>query len=369
MKLRGNAFLVFCFTLCLLFSVGMLSYAQSSDIGGHWAEKEISKWLEKEYAQVYPDGTFKPDKNITRVELVTWINKSFGFSKAVPINFKDVSPTDGFYEEIAKGVAAGYLSGYEDGTMRPNSEISRQEITSILSRLLSLKGAGDSKVLSRFVDAGIIYDMFKPSVSVVVDKGIMKGYPDQTFRPLSLMTRAEALVVLDRALGIKTGGGVVGGGGGGGHHGGGDSTAPRITAATVTINGVNVKDVTIHANGLTGEIDLGKSPYNPLDQITAGSIRISEDATLVLTFPIPPFDRTRPDDGKKLTITQDLKSGGNNLDVIDYLDGLDPAKNGVTLQTCIDDFGNEVTFNGTLTDKSGNVSNVSLTVKFSNAAP
>jgi len=177
------------------------SFAAPPDIQGHWAEKQISDWVDKGAAAGYPDGSFKPDDGITRAEFITLVNKSFGFTRSAQISFTDVSTTDWFFEQVCRAGAAGYISGYGDGTLRPGNEISRQEVAAILSRLLKLKVTENMGAISVFKDADSIPQWSRGPVNAVVAGGYMSGYPDQTYQPERAITRAEAIVTLDRAVG------------------------------------------------------------------------------------------------------------------------------------------------------------------------
>jgi alpha-tubulin suppressor-like RCC1 family protein len=167
------------------------------DISGHWAEKEINDWTSKGLIAGYEDSTFKPDNPITRAEFIALVNRSFNIKNTAQINFSDVKPSDWYYSDIQKAKAAGFISGYEDNTMRPNKSITRQEAASIISRLLNLKNT-DSSGISNFKDAGKISDWAKGAISSVVKQGYMGGYPDNTFKPENFITRAETVVVLNR---------------------------------------------------------------------------------------------------------------------------------------------------------------------------
>ena len=134
MKLRGKLFIVTALILSMLLGLTCLAFAQPADIQGHWAEAQIGKWLEQKLATGYPDGSFGPDNSITRAEFVALVNRVFGFTASEPINYPDVAPDAWFSDEIARK-AAGYLSGYEDGTIRPNGQISRQEAALILAKV------------------------------------------------------------------------------------------------------------------------------------------------------------------------------------------------------------------------------------------
>jgi len=90
-----------------------------TDMPGHWAAPQINEWLSKGLAQGYPDGTFKPDNQVTRAEFITLTNRVLGYQANNPVNFSDVSASDWFAEEVAKAKTAGYITGYPDGTLRP----------------------------------------------------------------------------------------------------------------------------------------------------------------------------------------------------------------------------------------------------------
>ncbi|RKL63767.1 PEGA domain-containing protein [Thermoanaerobacteraceae bacterium SP2] len=173
---------------------------QIIDIQGHWAQAQIADWVEKGLARGYNDGTFKPDKSITRAEFITLVNKAFGFTKKSQINFKDVSTADWYSEEIAKAAAEGYITGYEDGTIKPGNEITRQEVAVILSKVMKLK-TDETKATDKFKDASRIPGWSKPYIDTIVRNGYIGGYPDGTIQPSRSISRAESIIMLDRAIG------------------------------------------------------------------------------------------------------------------------------------------------------------------------
>jgi parallel beta-helix repeat protein len=96
---------------------------------------------------------------------------------------------------VAAAKGAGFISGYPDGTFRPDNPISRQEAAVIVARLLGLEGSG-----GQFADHQDIAPWAREAVAAVRAAGIMGGYPDGTFRPQNSLTRAEAVVTLQQAL-------------------------------------------------------------------------------------------------------------------------------------------------------------------------
>ncbi|NTW05890.1 MAG: S-layer homology domain-containing protein [Peptococcaceae bacterium] len=189
-------------SLLLLLSMGGLAFAQFSDVSGHWAETQISDWSERGFIKGYQAGQFKPDGEITRAEFITLVNKSFAYTASSSKAFNDVSASDWFAGEVGKAVAAGYISGYADGTLKPNNKISRQEAAVVVAKILDL-ATSDLSSINRFSDLSSIPQWSRGSVSAVVSNGMMNGYPDQTYRPTKSITRAEAVSTLDRALKSK----------------------------------------------------------------------------------------------------------------------------------------------------------------------
>ncbi|QJD87768.1 S-layer homology domain-containing protein [Cohnella herbarum] len=177
--------------------------AASSDIGGHWAERQLSEWKAKGYLKGYPDGTMKPNEEVTRAEFVTLVNRSFGLTEATPLTYKDVTSFGWLSAEIGKAVKAGYIGGYSDNSFRPHNKLNRQEAAKAISSLLKLDTSTVSlSKLDDFKDKKSIASTSKAAVAAVVAKGLMKGFVDGTFRPEGNITRAEAVVLLNRALSV-----------------------------------------------------------------------------------------------------------------------------------------------------------------------
>ncbi|MDB5054142.1 MAG: hypothetical protein JWM44_2192 [Bacilli bacterium] len=191
--------------VCIMFtSFGVVfgaTTAAVTDISNHWAKTQVTDWISKGYISGYVDGTFKPDNTITRAEFIKLINKSFDFKeKKADIKYSDVNVKDWYYEEVQKAAKEGYITGYEDGSIGANKPISRQEVAVIISRLLKLQATDNSSV-DAFSDADQIADWGKDAIGEVVDKKIMNGYAaDLSFKPGNSIKRAEAVVALDKAI-------------------------------------------------------------------------------------------------------------------------------------------------------------------------
>jgi len=190
-------------SICLFFVFSTVVLAQTgsfSDTSGHWAAQVIERCAEDGLVGGYADGSFKPDAKITRAEFAALINRALGLSTQSSQSFKDVKPADWFAPEIARAVKNGYLKGYKDATMRPNNPVTRQEAAAVIARIMKLaENAGGAAV---FADTAQIPDWSKGVVGAVAGAGYMSGYPEGTFQPVRLLTRAEAVSLLDRVVGI-----------------------------------------------------------------------------------------------------------------------------------------------------------------------
>ena len=172
--------------------------AVPTDITNHWAKAQITDWVEKGFIKGYPDGSFKPDKNVSRAEFMALVNRAFGYSQKADINYEGVPDGTWFYDTVAKAKAAGYIRSYEDGSIRPDNPITRAEAATIIMRVKGL--AADPDAAAKFADTASIPAWSKGAVGAATKAGIMSGYPDGSFKAQSFITRAEAVVALNKAL-------------------------------------------------------------------------------------------------------------------------------------------------------------------------
>lgn len=170
---------------------------------GHWAYEWVGYMNEHGYISGYPDGNYYPSQYITRAEYITILNKMFESNGNAGKNYADVHEGDWFYNQIQAAVAAGYLHGYDDandendGTIKPNNYITREEAAVILSLAYGLAKNDD---VSKFSDADQISDWAVPYVGALVDGKVLMGDAGSTaFRPKDNMLRAEVACMLAQA--------------------------------------------------------------------------------------------------------------------------------------------------------------------------
>ena len=186
-------------TVLMIFgSTASVFAAVPSDVTGHWAEDVITEWMDAGLACGYPDNTFAPGNPVTRAEFMAFANRAFGFTEEIEITYKDVEANAWYAEIIRQAAAAGYISGYPDGTMRPNAMITRQEVAVILAKILALSEKNIET--EPFASLSTVPEWSRSAVAAVAVAGAMTGYPDGSFKPLNNITRAEAVQALDNGI-------------------------------------------------------------------------------------------------------------------------------------------------------------------------
>lgn len=176
--------------------------ANYPDAGNHWASREIKLGKELEIVSGYPDGTFKPNNNVTRAEFVIMITRSF----AIPVGsgsfmqFNDIS--DSFAKnQIMSLYNLGIINGYQDGTFKPNSPITRAEVVTILSKLINFSKVPATGT-ANFTDTGTHWA--NTQINQIAYTGVVSGKSDGIFAPNDNTTRAEAISLLLRTLSLNS---------------------------------------------------------------------------------------------------------------------------------------------------------------------
>lgn len=146
------------------------------------------------YIKGYPDGTFKPSNNVTRAEaaqmFATLLNSGTSFGTSSVTKFTDAN--NKWYSPAVNYIAGkGLLSGYSDGTFKPDADITRAEFAQMISGYLKAGYAGSAN----FKD--VKGHWASDAIDKVFGNKAVEGYPDGTFKPNKTLTRAEAVTVLN----------------------------------------------------------------------------------------------------------------------------------------------------------------------------
>lgn len=172
-------------------------------IGVKKAAASVDEILETEdhisYMVGYEDGTFRPDNNMTRAEVATMfarlMKEKMVEGQDYPATFNDVDENAWYADYIGYMQRYGVINGYEDGTFRPDNTITRAEFVTIASRMVEIADEIDAAFGD--VDAEHwAYDY----IAFSSENGWVGGYEDGTFRPDNKITRAEVVTIVNRML-------------------------------------------------------------------------------------------------------------------------------------------------------------------------
>lgn len=176
-----------------------------------WAQRYIASLASKRVFEGYEDGTFQPRKTISRIEAITAAVRLMGLrdqaesadAKAANLNFKDADKLKQKYPW-----ATGYVSvalqndlfAETDDMIQPEKEADRLWATTLLVKAMKLQNEAKAKMNAKlpFRDADKISAGSVGYVAVAIEKNLIDGYEDNTFRPNKPVTRAELAALLDR---------------------------------------------------------------------------------------------------------------------------------------------------------------------------
>lgn len=163
----------------------------------HWAYTAVNYLADNFILNGYLDGSFKPENNITRAEFAKIIvSATDTFDSSASSVFSDVSDSDWYYSYVSTAYRLGYITGYPDGSFRPNDNITRADICTIVNRVLKATPA-DSTL---FADDKLIPIYARDAVYALSAKGIINGYSDGTFAPTTYATRAQTAKIVYSAF-------------------------------------------------------------------------------------------------------------------------------------------------------------------------
>ena len=150
------------------------------------------------YVVGYPDGMVRPSGNITRAEAATIFfrlltDDSRNQFWMTTNTYSDVNRGDWFNNAVSTLSNAGIISGYPDGTFRPNAPITRAEMSKIIALFAKLNKSED-----RFND--IAGHWAEAYIKLAAGNGWIAGYPDGSFKPQQNITRAETMTMINRVL-------------------------------------------------------------------------------------------------------------------------------------------------------------------------
>lgn len=180
----------------------MVVNASSQKLASTTVEIQVCA-LHSAYISGYSDGSFRPDKSITRAEAAQMfylLAKADGYTPSSGSSkefFPDVKKSDWYYDAVKYLADIGVASGYPDETFKPNSTITRAEFIAMAMRLIELDAISGT---ASFTDVPKSH-WAAGYIAAARDAGYISGYPNGSFGPEKQITRAEAVTILGRIRG------------------------------------------------------------------------------------------------------------------------------------------------------------------------
>lgn len=180
--------------------------ASFADVLGHWAKEEIERMAARRIVLGITDQEFRPDQPVTRAEFAALVTRALGLSSPssdTKVTFFDAAETQWYYDAVKAAADAGIVYGYEDGTFQPNRTITRQEMAVMIHRAMAFAGYSEDAIRTgaiTFADAGKFKSWAEESIALMASMGIVNGVGDNKFDPDEKATRAQSSAILNRML-------------------------------------------------------------------------------------------------------------------------------------------------------------------------
>jgi len=198
-RIISIALLIYFLFIGIQYNTVYAGDSDYKDIKGHWAQEYLNDLIHKSYIKgvnVNGELLVQPNRNITRAEFLTIIMRTGDYKINLEglVSFSDVKDKAWYKESIDKAASNGITGGYPDGTFKPNNQISRAEIASLIARIgkFELKEITETDSFNDIKSSKWYYK----SIIMAKQNGIIGGYPDGSFKPDGKATRAEVATMI-----------------------------------------------------------------------------------------------------------------------------------------------------------------------------
>lgn len=182
------------------------SNATFTDLSNYpWAVEYINTLAQAGVVNGYNDNTFKPGNNVKRADFIIMLLKAMGVDTTTTphSNFSDVRVDKYYYNAVGLAKDMGIASGNNDGTFNPESNITRQDMMILAKKALEMKNnttlTGNTSALDKFADKASISPYAVDSLAAMVEAGVVSGTGDN-IQPKDNTTRAQAAVIICKIL-------------------------------------------------------------------------------------------------------------------------------------------------------------------------
>lgn len=187
----------------LITATSASAQANFSDVRGNWARDFIDVLAQRNIIAGFPDGTFQPNKPVTRAEFAAIVRQAFNQNRVRNYRgFVDVPSNYWATPAIQEAYETGFMSGYPGDVFRPNQQIPKvQALVSLASGLDLSTNRAPASVLDTFRDANAIPQYAVNQIAAATDKGLVVNYPNVRYlNPDETATRADVAAYIYQAL-------------------------------------------------------------------------------------------------------------------------------------------------------------------------
>jgi hypothetical protein len=179
-----------------------------TDIRSHWAKQEIELLASKLIVNGTSDTVFAPNATLTRAEFAVIVARALGLSDQAGDSSKlnDVISGSWYSDAVGAAVHAGIITGYQDGSFKPQQHVTREEMAVMLSRAAAYIGAvlgsgtNTESLLAPYTDGSRVSEWAQAAVSELIASELLLGNQNGLLNPKANLTRAEMAVVMKRFL-------------------------------------------------------------------------------------------------------------------------------------------------------------------------
>lgn len=173
--------------------------ANADELSGHAHENGLRYLISKNALLKDANGSYRANSNVTRGEFASYLSKVLNLTENNEIQFTDVPDTYVYAQDIQRAATAGIITGYTDGTFKPANEISRQHMAIMLERTIDYLKIPKGTSSITFKDNDSIIAEYRPAVAIGAHLGIING-SNGYFMPTKNATIGQASTFIQRLM-------------------------------------------------------------------------------------------------------------------------------------------------------------------------
>lgn len=183
--------------LAAVMVLGFLPALPGGEAEAHWADDYLAQMAD--WGLIRADQVDSPNDALTRADFMSIVNRAYGYHVPGPTPFEDVSEYDWFYDDVGIAYTAKYIQGTSETTASPNDPLDRETAATILGRNMMLQDSPGE--IMDFSDARQISNWSRGTIKASLEHYLVSGYDDGTFRPQRDVSWGEMAALMSRTIG------------------------------------------------------------------------------------------------------------------------------------------------------------------------